>query len=73
MEPLFTGLAMIWLVLIIPLAVVWSMAWKGIALWKAGRNEDLAWFIVLFIINTLGILDIIYIFAFGRKKTSTQA
>lgn len=68
MEPLFPGLTMIWLVLIIPLAIVWSMAWKGIALWKAGRNEDLAWFIVLFIMNTLGILDIIYIFAFSRKK-----
>ncbi len=55
-----------WLVII--LAVVWSMAWKGIALWGAGRNAHLVWFIVLFIVNTLGILEIIYIFAFSRKK-----
>ena len=75
MDPSFTSIAMIWS-LLIPLALVWSMAWKGIALWKAGRNEDLAWFIILFImlvVPLLGILDIIYIFAFSRKKELTQA
>ena len=54
--------------LLIFLAVAWSMAWKGVALWKAGRNGHLVWFIVLFIFNTLGILPIIYIFAFSRKS-----
>ncbi len=53
-------------------ALVWSMAWKGIALWRAGRNAHLVWFIVLFIVNTLGILEIIYIFAFSRRKEQTQ-
>ncbi len=53
---------------LIPLAVVWEMAWKGVALWRAGRNAHLAWFIALFIVNTLGILPIIYIFAFSKKK-----
>ena len=59
--------------LAISLAMVWSLTWKGIALWKAGRNGHLAWFIVLFLINTLGILPIIYIFAFSRRgeKMST--
>ncbi len=64
--PFFPNLLLLWLV--IPLVAVWSMAWKGIALWRAGRNDHLAWFIVLFIVNTLGILPIIYIFAFSRKK-----
>ena len=58
--------------LAISLAIVWSMAWKGVALWRAGRNGHLAWFIVLFIFNTLGILPMIYIFAFSRKKESSQ-
>jgi hypothetical protein len=58
-------LPMFWL--IIPLAVAWEMAWKGVALWRAGRNGHLAWFICLFIFNTLGILPIIYIFAFSRR------
>lgn len=64
--PFFPNLLLLWLV--IALAVVWSMAWKGIALWRAGRNGHLVWFIVLFIFNTLGILPIIYIFAFSQKK-----
>jgi len=64
--PFFPNVAAMWLV--ISLAVVWSMAWKGVALWRAGRNSHLVWFIVLFIVNTLGILPIIYIFAFSRKK-----
>ncbi len=64
--PLFPNLAVMWLVT--SLAMVWSMAWKGVALWRAGRNAHLGWFIALFIINSLGILPIIYIFAFSRKK-----
>ena len=52
----------------LPLAVLWEGAWKGVALWRAGRNANLAWFICLFIFNTLGILPIIYIFAFSRRK-----
>ena len=39
----------------------------GIALWRAGRNGHLGWFIALFLLNTLGILPIIYIFAFSRR------
>jgi hypothetical protein len=50
------------------LLIIWSAVWKGIALWRAGRNSHLAWFIVMLIINTAGILEIIYIFAFSRKK-----
>jgi len=59
-----------WLVTL--LVIVWSMAWKGVALWRAGRNAHLVWFIVLFIFNTLGILPIIYIFAFSRKTSSME-
>ena len=54
--------------LMISLAIVWSTVWKGIALWRAGRNAHLTWFIVMLIVNTLGILEIIYIFAFSQKK-----
>lgn len=51
------------------LALVWSMVWKGIALWKAGRNGQLGWYIAMFVVNTAGILEIVYIFVFGRKRT----
>lgn len=48
--------------------IVWSMIWKGISMWKAARNQDKVWYIVLFILNTAGILDIIYIFVISRNK-----
>lgn len=45
----------------------WDMVWKAIALWKAGRNNHAVWFIFLFIVNSLGILPIIYLII-KRKK-----
>ena len=51
----------------IPL-VVWSITWKALALWKAARNRQLVWFILLFIINTAGVLPIIYIYYFQKEK-----
>jgi hypothetical protein len=56
------------LVPLLILLVVWSAAWKAIALWHAGRRADLVWFIVLCVLNTVGILDIVYIFAIARRK-----
>lgn len=50
------------------LIVLWSLPWKGIALWRAARNKHEWWFIVLLVLNTAGILDILYIFIFGKKK-----
>lgn len=50
--------------------VIWSLIWKGIALWKSARVGSKPWFVVLLIVNTLGILDIFYIFVFGKKKQS---
>ena len=47
--------------------VVWSAIWKAIALWKAARNNHLAWYIIMLILNTAGILEIIYIFAVGKS------
>ena len=46
---------------LVPL-VVWSVVWKGIALWKAARRDQLGWYIALLIINSVGLLPIIYIF-----------
>lgn len=58
------------LALLIVLAV-WTLIWKGTALWKSARNGSNVWFIFLLILNTLGILEIIYIFFFSKKKNKT--
>lgn len=46
----------------------WSLIWKGFALWQASRNYQRAWFIVLLAVNTVGILEILYLFYFSKKK-----
>ncbi|MEK6926205.1 MAG: DUF5652 family protein [Nanoarchaeota archaeon] len=35
---------------------------------KASRNNHLAWFICIFVINTVGILSIVYLAFFQPKK-----
>ena len=53
---------------IIILAIIWTLPWKGIAFWKAAKNDDKKWFIALLLLNTLAILEILYIFS--KKKSS---
>ena len=44
------------------LLVIWSLIWKGFALWHAAGRQQKIWFIILLIINTAGILEIVYLF-----------
>lgn len=55
---------------LVALAVVWTLIWKGLALWKSARLGHKWWFIALMIINTLGILEILYIYVFSKKMRS---
>lgn len=57
---------------LIAIAIIWTLSWKGAALWKAARNGSKGWFVVLLVINTLGILEIIYIFAFSKTKAAPE-
>ena len=50
------------------LGSIWSLVWKAFALWKAAGQKDKVWFVALIILNTLGILDILYIFVFSKRK-----
>jgi methionyl-tRNA synthetase len=48
--------------------VAWSLIWKGWALWRAARNNDKVWFIVLLLVNTVGLLEILYLFVFAKRE-----
>ncbi len=48
--------------------MIWDMAWKGIALWKAGTKKQLVRFVCLLVLNTLGILPMIYLIFFQKKE-----
>ncbi len=58
------------LITIIIILSVWDIFWKVIAMWKSARNNHLTWFILITLLNTIGILPIIYILL-NRKKEAT--
>lgn len=53
--------------LLIILAAIWSIVWKGLALWRAAGLRQKYWFIALLVVNTLGLLEIIYLYFVARK------
>lgn len=57
-----------WHALLFSVLAVWALIWKGFALWKSARNNQTAWFVIMLIANTVGILEIVYIFFFSKKK-----
>jgi len=50
----------------VPLSI-WSIIWTGISLWKSSRNNQMRWFVLLLILNTAGLLEIIYLVWFQKK------
>lgn len=54
----------VWLLVL----VVWSLFWKGLALWHAGRRGQPWWFVIMLVVNTVGILEIIYLFAVCKLR-----
>lgn len=45
---------------------------KGVALWRAANLKQRNWFIAILVLNTLGILDLIYLFKFAEKKLTIK-
>jgi methionyl-tRNA synthetase len=56
-----------WLILMI----IWIIVWKGLALWKSAGRKEKIWFIALLVVNTIGILEIIYLaYTYWQEKKS---
>lgn len=52
---------------------IWSIAIKGYALWVSARSAQKWWFIAVLVINTVGILELVYLIWFspaGSNKLS---
>jgi len=52
--------------------ILWEAIWKGFSLWRAGRRNQPAWFFLLFVLNTAGILPIIYLIISRERKQKIQ-
>ena len=48
--------------------MLWSVFWKGLALWHSAQRKEPWWFVALLIINTAGILEIVYLFLVAKLK-----
>jgi hypothetical protein len=53
--------------LLLTAVLIWTLAWKGVALWKAAKADSKKWFVALLVINTMGLLEILYIYCFSKK------
>ena len=57
---------------ILILLILWTVPWKGVALWTAARREEKWWFAVLLVANTPALLEIFYIFFSGQSGNPFQ-
>ncbi|HLW29916.1 MAG TPA: DUF5652 family protein [Brumimicrobium sp.] len=60
--------SMPWLLPLLFILVIWEMVWKAIAMWKSARNNELGWFLAILLVNSIGILPIVYIMLYKKDK-----
>lgn len=62
-----------WTIVLI-VGAVWELIWKGFALWRASHNDQRTWFLALLLINSIGILPILYLLTSqpNAKKTENR-
>ena len=51
--------------------VIWTITLKGFALWHSARNYQRVWFVALLIVNTFGLLELVYLIWFRADKDET--
>lgn len=51
---------------LIVVLLIWSAFWKGLALWHAAQRGDAWWFVALLVFNTIGLLEMLYLFVFAK-------
>jgi methionyl-tRNA synthetase len=45
----------------------WTIVWKGLALWRAAKNNQKYWYVGLLVINLFGIPEAVYLVWFAKK------
>ena len=66
-SPLYSPFTPQFAAIFIPLMLVialWTIVLKGYSLWAAARAGQKKWFVALLVINTFGILEIVYLLWF---------
>ena len=66
-SPFTPGFMSIFIPLILVVAL-WTIVLKGYALWHSARADQRWWFVAFLVINTIGILEIVYLIWFRPKN-----
>jgi hypothetical protein len=53
--------------LLVAIMGIWTFIWKGFALWRSSELRQKYWFIAILLLNTVGILEIVYLFLVARN------
>ena len=62
-----------WFFFLLVPVVIWDVVIRGIALWKSAGTRQKGWFVALLIVNSIGILPIIYLLFFQKKSTNKNS
>jgi len=63
-----TGLSVGLIIGVLILLSLWTLFWKGLALWHSAKKGNPWWFVFFLIINTVGILEIFYLTVIAKIK-----
>ncbi len=47
--------------------ILWTIPWKIYSVWMAAKHDHKKWFVALIFLNTLSILEMIYVFKIEKK------
>ncbi len=53
--------------------VIWEIVWKGLALWFASKNNQKIWYVAILLINSIGIIPLVYLVFFRKDKKLIEA
>ena len=56
------------LIPLIAIIAVWNFVIKALALYRAGSLQQKGWFVALLLINTVGILELVYLLSISKRR-----
>lgn len=48
--------------------LIWTVIWQGLGLWRSARSGQKKWFIAMLIVNSAGILPIVFLLFFWKDR-----
>lgn len=57
-----------WGIVLVLLVAAWEIGWRIPSVWRAAQRGHKVWFVFLLLVNSLGVLPIIYFLTAGKKS-----